>query len=104
MASPLATALMTSEGLPRTQIAPTNVAGIYDSSYQAAMERYKAQVANRNAKWGGLAGLAGTALGAVLGGPAGAAIGGALGAGAGKLFETAPQPTYYSASDGSSWG
>lgn len=93
MASPLATALMTAEALPRSTIAPTNVAGIYDSAHQAAMERYKAQLASSNAKWGGLAGLAGTALGAVLGGPAGAAIGGALGGGASKMFQGVSYPT-----------
>lgn len=79
MASPLATALISAEALPKTTIAPTNVIGAYQLSHEAAMDRYKAELAKKNALWGGLASLAGTVGGAFLGGPAGAAIGGALG-------------------------
>lgn len=79
MPSPLATALMTAEALPKTQIAPTNVIGAYQLAHDAAMQKYKADLASKNAMWGGLASMAGTIGGAVIGGPAGAAIGGALG-------------------------
>lgn len=86
MASPLATALMSAEALPKTTIAPTNVVGAYQLAHEAAMDRYKAQLAQKNALWGGLASLAGTVGGAFLGGPAGAAIGAALGKGVSGLF------------------
>lgn len=94
MASPLATALMTAEALPKTQIAPTNVIGAYQLSHQAAMEKYKADLASRNALWGGLASLAGTVGGAILGGPVGAGIGGALGKGVSGLFGGGAGPDY----------
>lgn len=112
MASPLATALMSAEALPKTTIAPTNVVGAYQLSHEAAMDRYKAQLAQKNALWGGLASLAGTIGGAVIGGPAGAAIGGALGKGVSGLFGGA-SPAYssgygtdYDTTDtsGSQWG
>lgn len=42
---------------PQTQIAPTNVAGIYANNDAQNMDRYKAQVAQQNAMYGGLASL-----------------------------------------------
>lgn len=93
MASPLASALMSAEALPKTQIAPTNVVGAYQLAHDAAMQNYQAKLASRNALWGGMASLAGTIGGAIIGGPAGAAIGGALGGGASKMFGGASYPT-----------
>lgn len=97
MASPLATALMSAEALPRTQIQPTNVGGIYNNVYENQMERYKAQLAQRNAMWGGLAGIGGAALN-VFGPGLGTALKG--------LFSSAPSsPTYnIGTTDGTDWG
>lgn len=99
MASPLATALMSAEALPKTTIAPTNVIGAYQLSHEAAMDRYKAQLAQKNALWGGLASLAGTLGGAALFGPMGAAIGGGLG----KYFGGAVAPRPYSSGTGTDY-
>lgn len=49
-----------------TQVAPTDVIGAYNNSYNAQMQSYNAQLANSNAQMGGLFGLAGTLGGAAL--------------------------------------
>lgn len=67
-------------------IDPTMVGGqagaglenIYDKQFANEVEKYKAEMAGRNALIGGLTQLGGTAIGALLGGPAGAALGGSL--------------------------
>jgi hypothetical protein len=64
---------------------PTNVASIYNNYDQAQMDAYKAQIAQQNAQFGGLASLGSAAIGAggklLAGGAAGAgAIPGAIGA------------------------
>lgn len=58
--------------------AGTGLENIYDKQFANEIERWKQEQANKNALWGNVAKLGGTALGAVLGGPAGAAAGGAL--------------------------
>lgn len=45
-----------------TQVAPTNVAGIYANHDQQMMDKYKADLANQNAMWGGLASLGGAGV------------------------------------------
>ena len=82
MASPLAMALaapLPAQSLPTPTVGPTDVSGIFRDSYNAQMEKYKSDLAQKNAMWGGLASLAGTLGGAVLGGPMGAKIGGSIG-------------------------
>lgn len=84
MASPLAAVLgqqPPAQAMPTPTVAGTNVAGIYNDSYNAAMEKYKADMARQNAMWGGLAGLGGagiTAFGPKLfgGGAAGGGVAG----------------------------
>lgn len=94
MASPLAMVLgqqAPAQATPTPTVAGTNVAGIFKDSYDAAMEKYKADMARNNAMWGGLAGLGGagiTAFGPKLFGGASAA--GASGAGAGVGASLAP--------------
>jgi len=46
-------------------IAPTNVAGIYNNYNQAQMDAYKAQLAQQNAMFGGLASLGGAGISAL---------------------------------------
>lgn len=99
MPSPLATALMSAEALPKTNIAPTNVVGAYQMAHDAAMDQYKAKLAQKNALWGGLASLAGTLGGAALFGPVGAALGGGLG----KWFGGAVAPKPYSSGTGTDY-
>ena len=48
------------------QIAPTDVVGAYNNSFNGQMQAYNAQVANQSAQMGGLFGLAGTLGGAAL--------------------------------------
>lgn len=65
MASPLATILAhqaPAQNMPTPNVNPTDVSGIYKSSYDAAMEKYKADMARNNAMWGGLAGLGGAGI------------------------------------------
>lgn len=99
MPSPLATALMSAEALPKTNIAPTNVIGAYQLAHEAAMDAYKAKLAQKNALWGGLASMAGTVGGAMLGGPVGAAIGGGLS----KWLAGAVAPAPYTSGSGTDY-
>lgn len=60
---------------------PTNVASIYNNYDQAKMDEYKAQLAQQNAQFGGLASLGSAAIGAggkLLGGAGAAAGAGAV--------------------------
>lgn len=50
----------------QTPVAPTDVIGAYNNSYQGQLQAYNAQVANQNATMGGLFGLAGTLGGAAI--------------------------------------
>lgn len=59
---------------------PTNVASIYNNYDQAQMDAYKAQLAQQNAQFGGLASLGSAAIGA-----GGKLFGGAGAAGSGAL-------------------
>ena len=61
-------------------IYPTNVAGIYNNYDQAQMDAYKAQVAQQNGMFGGLASLGSAGISALpklLGGAGGTAAAGA---------------------------
>lgn len=58
--------------------AGTGLENTYDKQFANEVERWKQEQANKNALWGSIAKIGGTALGAVLGGPAGAAVGGSL--------------------------
>ena len=51
---------------PQTQIAPTDVGGIYNGAYQGGLQGYGLQLQAQNASLGGLYGLAGTLGGAGL--------------------------------------
>lgn len=48
---------------PQSQVAPTDVAGIYNSNYQGQVAQYQSDQQKQAAMLGGLAGLGGTALG-----------------------------------------
>lgn len=48
---------------PQAQVAPVDVAGIYNSNYQGQVAQYQADQSKQAAMLGGLAGLGGTALG-----------------------------------------
>lgn len=50
----------------------------YDKQFASDVEQWKQEQANKNALWGNIAQIGGTALGALLGGPAGAAVGGSV--------------------------
>jgi hypothetical protein len=67
--SPLAQILMTANrqppAPPQTTVAPTNVAGIYANNDAQKMDAYKAQVAQQNAMYGGLASLGSAGIGAL---------------------------------------
>lgn len=87
----LATANRPAPAPTPAQIAPTNVAGIDNNYNQAKMDEYKAQIAQQNGMFGGLAALGGAGISALpklLGGAgagtaalgAGSAIPGAVGA------------------------
>jgi hypothetical protein len=69
---------------PQTSVQPTNVAGIYANNDAQNMDAYKAQVAQQNAQFGGLASLGSAIIGA--GGKllAPGAAAGAAGAGGGS--------------------
>lgn len=56
----------------------------YDKQFANEVEKYKAEMAERNALIGGLTSMAGTVVGGALGGPLGASLGGALFGQAGK--------------------
>lgn len=97
MPSPLAMALtapLPQQGLPTPTVGATNVAGIYNDTYQSQLKQYQADLAQKNAMWGGLASLAGTIGGAAIGGPMGAAMGGGLGKaiGGGGGTSSVPSP------------
>lgn len=49
---------------PQAAVAPTNVAGIYANNDAQNMDRYKAQVGQQNAMYGGLASLGSAGIGA----------------------------------------
>ena len=71
MTSPLALALSYHQPIPNSPTATignTDVVGAYRDAYNQQMEQYKAQLAQQNAMWGGLAGLGGAAISA-FGGP-----------------------------------
>lgn len=94
LAQVLATANRAPPAPPQATIAPTNVAGIYANNDAQNMDAYKAQLAQQNSMFGGLAGLGAAGIGAAgkgLFGGAGAAGAAApsimtdLGAGAGGL-------------------
>ena len=53
-------------GVPQTQQAGTNIAGIYSDNYNQQMQAYNAEMASNNAFMGGLMGLGGTLGGAWL--------------------------------------
>lgn len=82
MSSPLAQILAAANrpapAPPQAQVAPTNVAGIYANNDAQKMDAYKAQVAQNNAQFGGLASLGAAGIGAAgkfLGGSGAAAAG-----------------------------
>lgn len=58
--------------------AGTGLENAYDKQFANEVEKYKAEMAERNALIGGLTSMAGTALGGALGGPLGASLGSAL--------------------------
>lgn len=85
MSSPLAQILAMAQrpapAPPQTTVAPTNVAGIYANNDAQKMDAYKAQVAQQNAQFGGLASLGSAGISAL--GKSGLLSGlGAAGAGA----------------------
>lgn len=57
----------------------------YDKQFANEVEKYKAEMAERNALIGGLTSMAGTVVGGALGGPLGASLGGALFGKAGEV-------------------
>lgn len=59
--------------------AGTGLENTYDKQFANEVEKYKAEMAERNALLGTVSQLGGTALGAVLGGPIGASLGSSLG-------------------------
>ncbi len=67
---------------PGVNVGNVDYVGLNSTAYNQQMDQYKAQMQQRNAMMGGLAGMAGTIGGAMLGGPIGASIGN-------KLFSTA---------------
>lgn len=79
LAQILATANRPTALPPPTTVAPTNVAGIYANNDAQKMDAYKAQVAQQNAMFGGLASLGSAGIGAA--GKAGLFGGGAAAAG-----------------------
>lgn len=85
MASPLAAALMLDRQPvptpPQATINPTNVAGIYANNDAQKMDQYKAQLAQQNSMFGGLASLGSAGIGAL--GKSGLLSGLGAGAGAG---------------------
>lgn len=86
MSSPLTQILMEAnrKAPPPTPatVAPTNVGSIYNNYDQAKMDAYKAQLAQQNAQFGGLASLGSAAIGAggklLAGGAGSAAASGAI--------------------------
>lgn len=62
--------------------AGTGLENTYDKQFANEVEKYKADMAERNALIGGLTSMAGTAIGGALGGPLGASLGGYLFGGA----------------------
>lgn len=64
LAQVLATANRAPPAPPQATIAPTNVAGIYANNDSQRLDEYKAQLAQQNAMYGGLAGLGSAAIGA----------------------------------------
>jgi hypothetical protein len=60
----LATANRQAPSPPQATIAPTNVAGIYANNDAQKMDAYKAQLAQQNAMFGGLASLGSAGIGA----------------------------------------
>lgn len=66
--TPLAQILATANRSPiaptPTQVAPTNVAGIYANNDAQKMDAYKAQLGQQNAMYGGLASLGSAGIGA----------------------------------------
>lgn len=66
MASPLAAMLAATHpaipGVPQETVATTPVSQIYQNSYENQMAKYKADLAQKNAMFGGLAGIGGAGL------------------------------------------
>lgn len=71
--------------------AGTGLENTYDKQFANEVEKYKAEMAERNALIGGLTSMAGTVVGGALGGPLGASLGGALFGQAGKAATGAKQ-------------
>lgn len=74
-------AMLGSQIIDPTMIGGQAGAGLentYDKQFASDVEQWKQEQANKNALWGNIAQIGGTALGALLGGPAGAAIGGSV--------------------------
>ena len=69
-------------------VAGTDTAGIQQQGFQNQMGIYNQQLQNRNAMFGGIAGLAGSVLGGPIGGAIGKSMFGGIGGGGGK------QPIY----------
>lgn len=81
LAQILATANRAAPAPPQTTVQPTNVAGIYANNDSQRMDEYKAQLAQQNAQFGGLASLGSAAIGAggkLLGGAGTAGAAGAI--------------------------
>jgi hypothetical protein len=64
LAMVIANAMRAPETPPAAQIQPTNVAGIYANNDAQNMDAYKAQLAQQNAQFGGLASLGSAGIGA----------------------------------------
>lgn len=64
LAQILATANRSAAAPTPTQVAPTNVAGIYANNDAQKMAAYQAQLQQQNAEFGGLASLGSAAIGA----------------------------------------
>lgn len=69
--------------------AGTGLENTYDKQFANEVEKYKAEMAERNALIGGLTSMAGTVVGGALGGPLGASLGGALFGKAGNTYSGA---------------
>lgn len=65
LAQILATANRPAAAPPQATVAPTNVAGIYANNDAQNMDAYKAQIAQQNAQFGGLASLGSAGIGAL---------------------------------------
>lgn len=69
--------------------AGTGLENTYEKQFANEVEKYKAEMAERNALIGGLTSMAGTVVGGALGGPLGASLGSALFGKAGNTYSGA---------------